>query len=466
MNKTAFKIAASTLIVSLTMTAGSTQSGAMRRQPTAPASPTAAQLRDQAVAALRLGHTAEALGAMEQAVAAAPRDAGFRLALADVYLRSGRFESARATFADVLELDPANVRAGMSFALTQIALGRSAAALGQLAELEGRASGADLGLAYALAGRTDRAIEILEPLARSQSATARTRQNLALSYALAGDWRRARAVAAQDISPADLPNRMTQWAAMARPDAGPTRVAGLLGVTPAMDPGQPVQLALSQPQPAPVRVAAAVPAPVAVASADSVSDWGLPAAPQAAVPAPEAAPAPVEVAVAEAPTYYTPAPQAPVEAPSEAEVQYALAARSLSEPAPAVVRTAAVSLPPATAFRRAAPRPASAPAVNAGNSRYVVQLGAFSNEANAERAWVETQRRFGLTPYAPLTATINHDGRTLHRVAVAGFASQSDAQRLCGTIRARGGTCFVRSNAGDASIRWAARYAGGRTRNV
>jgi Flp pilus assembly protein TadD/cell division septation protein DedD len=485
MNKTAFKIAASTLIVSLTMAAGSTQSGAMRRgQPAAPANPTPAQLRDQAVAALRQGNTGAALSAMEQAVAAAPRDAGFRLALADIYLRSGRFESARATFADVLELDPANVRAGMSFALTQIALGRSAAALGQLGELEGRASGADLGLAYALAGRTDRAIEILEPLARSQSATARTRQNLALSYALAGDWRRARAVAAQDISPADLPNRMTQWAAMARPDAGQTRVAGLLGVTPAMDPGQPVQLALSQPQPAPVQVAEAAPAPVevapapvAVASVDSVSDWGLPAAPEAAsapvemasveTPVPAVpAPAPVEVAVAEAPTYYTPAPQAPVEAPSEAEVQYALAARSLSQPAPAVVRTAAVTLPPATVFRRAAPRPASAPAVRAGTSRYVVQLGAFSNEANAERAWVETQRRFGLTPYAPLTATINHEGRTLHRVAVAGFASQGDAQRLCGSIRARGGTCFVRGNAGDASIRWASRYAPGRNRNA
>lgn len=482
MNKTAFKIAASTLIVSLTMTAGSTQSGAMRRQPTAPASPTAAQLRDQAVTALRQGNTGAALIAMEQVVAAAPRDAGYRLALADVYLRSGRFESARATFADVLELDPANVRAGMSFALTQIALGRSAAALGQLAELEGRASGADLGLAYALAGRTERAIEILEPLARSQSATARTRQNLALSYALAGDWRRARAVAAQDISPADLPNRMTQWAAMARPDAGQIRVAGLLGVTPAMDPGQPVQLALSQPQPVSVQMVAMAPAPVeiapapvAVASANSVSDWGLPAAPEAGsvevasveAPVPAApVPGPVETALAEAPTYYTPAPQAPVDAPSEAEVQYALAARSLSEPAPAVVRTAAVSLPPATVFRRAAPRPASAPAVQAGSSRYVVQLGAFSNEANAERAWVETQRRFGLTPYAPLTATINHEGRTLHRVAVAGFASQSDAQRLCGSIRARGGTCFVRGNAGDASIRWASRYAPGRNRNV
>ena len=36
-----------------------------------------------------------------------------------------------------------------------------------------------------------------------------------------------------------------QWAAFARPGAGATQVAGLLGVSPAEDPGQPVRLALA-----------------------------------------------------------------------------------------------------------------------------------------------------------------------------------------------------------------------------
>lgn len=471
MNRTAFKIAASTLIVSLTMASGPGSSGAMRRYTgpsSVPADRDAAQLRDEAARALAAGNLGEAQAKMEDAVAASPRDAGYRLLLADIYMRSGRFESARATYADVLELDPSNVRAGMSFALMQIALGRPGGAVAQLGDLEGRASGADIGLAYALAGHPERAIDILEPLARSPQVTPRIRQNLALSYALAGDWRRARAVAAQDVSPAQLEARMTQWAAMARPDSGPARVASLIGISPAADAGQPVRLALSQP--APVQVAEAAPAPVETApivlaqaeapAAEPVSDWGLPAAQEAP------APAPVPVQVAEAPTYYTAAPQAPAEAPSAAEVEYALAAQTLNQPAAPLVRTAAVSLPPQPVFRRPAPRTAQAPAVQAGNSRYVVQLGAFSNEANAERAWVETQRRFGLTPYAPLTATIEHGGRTLHRVAVSGFATQADAQRLCGSLRARGGACFVRSTAGDASIRWAARYANGRTRNV
>ncbi|MEA3047442.1 MAG: hypothetical protein QOJ53_1774, partial [Sphingomonadales bacterium] len=41
-----------------------------------------------------------------------------------------------------------------------------------------------------------------------------------------------------------------------------------------------------------------------------------------------------------------------------------------------------------------------------------------------------------------------------------------DAQRLCGQIRQQGGVCFVRGQAGDASIRWAARYANPRQRDV
>ena len=42
----------------------------------------------------------------------------------------------------------------------------------------------------------------------------------------------------------------------------------------------------------------------------------------------------------------------------------------------------------------------------------------------------------------------------------------TEAQRLCGQIRGQGGYCFVRAAAGDASIRWAARYADPRQRAV
>jgi len=490
MNKKLFRMAASTVMVSLTMVGSTTQSLAMRQGMTSQraaatdADRQASRLHEQAVRDLREGRLDVAQGAMERAVGLSPRDAGYRLLLADIYLRQGRFDSARATFADVLELDPSNVRAGLSFALTQIALGRPGSAVAQLDNMAGNAPAADVGLAFALAGQPQRAIEILEPAARSHTATARVRQNLALSYALAGDWRRARAIAAQDLSPADIDGRMQQWAAMARPDAGATQVASLLGVTPVSDPGQPAALALAQPAPVQVAAVAEVPAAAAPATVVQVaavrdSDWGLPQAAPAAVeqssPVAVAAVQPQVAAVVPAAeiqpervAYYA-APAAPVapveepEAPSAAEVQQAVAARSLVRAAPAIVRTAAVALPPAPIFRRAAPQ---APAMRSGNSRFVVQLGAFISEANAERAWVNAQRRFGLNGRAPLTASVNMGGRTLHRVAIAGFAGQGDAQRLCGSIRARGGVCFVRTQAGDASIRWAARYANPRQRNV
>ena len=468
MNKTAFKIAASSVIVAMTMVACSSQSDAMRRlgSPSrdVPADQQARVLNEQARVSLQRGNVAQALAQVEQAVELSPRDIGYRLFLADLYLKSGRFDSARATFADVLELDPQHVRASLSLALTQIALGRPQAAVAQLDNVVGRASASDVGLAYALAGMPERAIEILEPAARNFDASPRVRQNLALSYALAGDWQRARTVAAQDVSPGELGQRMEQWASLARPDSGPDRIASLLGVTPVQDPGQPVRVALSQPAPeVPAQAetvsfaeAAPAPAPVQVPEAD----WAVTAA---------EAPAPVVVAEASvpqpvAPSYYTPAPEERETPASEQEVRFAAAAQILTQPEPAVVRTAAVALPPAPVFERE--RPSRSAEGRSGNSRFVVQLGAFSTQQNAERAWQQAERRYGLSGRAPLTATIALNGRTLHRVAVAGFGNQIDANRLCSSIRARGGACFVRTNAGDASVRWAARYAQGRDRSA
>ena len=519
MNRTAFKLAASTMIVSVTMVACTAQSEAMRRgigpstKANAPSDRDAARAYENGRRALAAGNLAQAITEVESAVALSPRDAGYRHLLAEAYLKSGRFESARATFADVVELDPSNTRARLSLALMHVAAGRPQAAVGQLDELHGRAAPADLGLAYALAGLPERGIEILGPAARAGGATPRLRQNLALAYALAGDWVRARAVAAQDLSPAEVPARLQAWASMARPDAGSSRVAALIGVSPVGDPGQPQRLALG-PASAPVALASAdVPeaeapiaeAPLQVAAApaappaasargldqvirmasaepvsaprvapraesapvrdDSVSDWGLPASSN---PAPaEAAEA---AAPAEAPSHYLPAAPAPAPVATPAEARFVSAARSLSRPNSAVVRTASASLPSSPAFRRpAAVQPRAdqpQPDVRRGNAPVVVQLGAFISETNAERAWQTISQRHRLNAHVPLTTTIAIDGRVLHRVSVAGFSGRTDAVQLCESIRSSGGVCFVRSEAGDASIRWAARYTNSRNRNA
>ncbi|MGQ0559858.1 MAG: SPOR domain-containing protein [Sphingosinicella sp.] len=477
MNRTAFKIAASTMIVSMATFGSTAQSEAIRRMaPTAQIAQSdrdAARSAGQARRLLRQGRPAQSLQALENAVALAPRDAGYRLQLADFYMRSGRFESARATFADALELDPSSLRAGMSLALMHIALGRPQAALGQLASLEGRAPPADIGLAYALAGQPERAIQILEPAARAFDATPRLRQNLALSYALAGNWERARTVAAQDVSPADLGPRLQQWATLTRPGASSGHVASLLGVSPAHDPGQPVRLALNPVHSAPEPVALAqaeAPSSPAESSSTPMAAYQPPVSEPVSGPAPEApAPAPAPVEMVEAPSYYLPPAPAQAPEPSPAEVRYAAAAETLTRPAPEIVSRPARSLP-APVFRRAAQRPAPvrqiAQAVARGASRFVVQIGAFLSEANAVRAWQNAERRYDLSDRPPLTATVESNGRTLHRVAFAGFASRDAAARQCSQIRSDGGVCFVRSQAGDATVRWAARYVQQRNRHV
>jgi Flp pilus assembly protein TadD len=530
MNRTAFKIASSAVIVAMTVAGVTSPSAATRRlEPVRAESRTdraAAQLYDQASRALRQGQLSQAVTLMEQAVALSPRDAGYRILLADAYLKSGRFDSARATYGDVIELDPSNVRASLSVALIQIAQGRPAAAVGILDAIADRAPAGDVGLAYALAGQSERAVQLLESAARSPMATPRTRQNLALAYAFAGDWRRARAIAAQDISPADIDERMAQWAVMARPGAGAAQVASLLGTAPGPDAGQPAQLALAPSGGAPIAVAVVAQA----APAQAVP------APSRAQFAPARRPEPVEVAAldarpAEAPAFWVapdnyqeeaiaegvapepvlarpPSPRrsrvaravsrVPDAEPFAVEARYDMPSISSQDdgaapPAPvlpafeAPVRPAPVSRPVAaaraparapvtprrTAYVRAAaaaplPRPVleRQRPVRAGNAPIVVQIGAFSSEANAERAWVALSQRHGLSGRRPLTTTFSHNGRTLHRVSVSGFASNADAQRLCSQIRGTGGVCFVRGAAGDASIRWAARYTNPRQRNV
>jgi D-alanyl-D-alanine carboxypeptidase len=472
MKKFATKIAASTLVVATAM-AGCHSDSMMSAASAATAERSdqqAARLAEQARSAMERGDRDRALGLAERAVELAPRDAGYRLLLADLYLRSGRFQSAESTYRDVLSIDPSNDRAGLSAALVQIGQGRTDAALEQLEAIQASAPASDVGLAYALAGQPQRAIELLEPAARSPDANGRVRQNLALAYAFAGDWQRARTVAAQDVSPAELGPRLQQWASLAQPSPTNNAVAALLGVTPIADSGQPVRLALSAPAAGAPAFAAAVPAEtpfVAIAAAEPV-------------PAPEPVDAPVAETIryAEAPVVAASVADTPgnwwpstseadpvPEAEAPAPVRHANAVRSLSTATPAIRASASAARAVRPTFQAASVRRASAiqfPSAGAGNGRFVVQIGAFLNPANAERAWQQASSSFGLGSAQARTATVNFGGRTLHRVAIGGFASRSEAASVCSAIQSRGGSCFVRATAGDAPVRWASRSTGAR----
>jgi Flp pilus assembly protein TadD len=396
----------------------------------------------RAQVALEKGDLAGAISYAERAVEKSPNDAAFRSLLGNTYLAAGRFRSAEAAFADALAMYPNQQGVPLKLALAQAAQGRGDAAAQTLDTFSQIISPADAGLAMALAGRPGAAIETLELAARSEGADARVRQNLALAHAIAGDWTRARQVASQDLQGDQLEQRMSEWAAFARPGAAASQVASLIGIkAPAsIDAGMPVRLALRSsapgsqlrsaevqaPQPA-VEQAAPPEAPV-LASAEAVP------APMFAAPATE--PMPVEVASAD-----TLAPS-PAAAPDIAQMVDSLRAERVRPEG---------GLPRIAEIRRNAAR-------RFGPGQAVVQLGAYATESGVKAGWsVIARRHRNLSAYTPASARFAGSRGTVYRLSLKGFASDREARQLCMQLKASGATCFVRIAAGDAPVRFASR---------
>ena len=92
---------------------------------------------------------------------------------------------------------------------------------------------------------------------------------------------------------------------------------------------------------------------------------------------------------------------------------------------------------PPVAAAEEAPKPAeSAPT---GGSGSVIQLGAFQNQAQAERAWTALSARFPNVG-ALSKMVIPFSGGIRLR---AGAASSSEARQICQTLKAAGENCFV-----------------------
>ncbi|WP_300974310.1 SPOR domain-containing protein [Sphingomonas sp. LHG3406-1] len=396
----------------------------------------------RAQAALEQGDSANAIRFAERAVDNSPTDAGFRALLGNAYMSSGRFRSAEAAYADALSLIPSLPGVPLKLALTQAGQGKGDAAVTTLEAYSQAIDPADAGLAMALAGRPGAAVELLDQAARAPGADARVRQNLALAHALAGDWVRARTVAAQDLAGDQLEKRMSDWASFARPGASGSQVASLIGVTApvAADPGQPVRLALRRERNDVRTAEAEVPAPVAAAEPVMASAAAAPAvaivAPAPSLPSPIAEPMPIEVAAASEPAAEV------ATAPDVAEMVDSLRAERVQ---------ADGRLPKVAELRRAAVR-------RFGRSQAVVQLGAYATEAGLKMGWsVVAKRHKGVRSYVPASARFNGPRGTVYRLSLKGFASDSEARQLCMQLKAGGASCFVRSAAGDSPVRFASR---------
>lgn len=124
-------------------------------------------------AQLSLNQPAKALAFADRAVSIAPRDVPVLIGRGVVLDRMGRHADAQASYRKALAVAPRSV-----------------------------AARTDLALSLALAGRCDEALEILEPISRSATATARDRQNLAFIYGLKGDMAAARSLGRADLDEA------------------------------------------------------------------------------------------------------------------------------------------------------------------------------------------------------------------------------------------------------------------------
>ncbi len=96
-------------------------------------------------------------------------------------------------------------------------------------------------------------------------------------------------------------------------------------------------------------------------------------------------------------------------------------------------------IPPGETKEPVVDKPAPPPEKPSGGSGSVIQLGAYKNAAQAERAWTALSSRF--SSIAAMTKLIvPYSGGFRLR---AGAASPAEARRACQTLRVAGESCFV-----------------------
>lgn len=136
-----------------------------------------------------------------------------------------------------------------------------------------------------------------------------------------------------------------------------------------------------------------------------------------------------------------PQPTAPVQTAELRPAQPAGPVSATPRPVPAV--TPPAPKPVVT------PKPvATTPAVpaKAVGGAAMVQIGAFSSQALADKGWSDAA---GVAPglaagKGKKVETVDKDGKTLFRTSVTGFASRDAATAFCDRLKAAGKSCFVK----------------------
>ncbi|HEX9489015.1 MAG TPA: tetratricopeptide repeat protein [Stellaceae bacterium] len=419
---------------------------------------------------IQLKSYTEAAQAYRGALELAPNDPDLRRGMAIVLLSLGQPEPAVLQLEKALAQDHDDARLYSALGVARDLMGRHD--LAQAAYLDGlrlapKSAGLrnNYALSLALSGDYGAAASTLAEIAEDIGAPPRYRLNLALVYGLAGDDKKAAAIARTTLDEASVRNNLAYYA-MLRSMGDKARTAAIIGGQVHGNPTErPAPAAKAEetapptadndavpapaattptmaddketPPPAPVPANAAAPADAAASDAAPPDASGPPmklTRPDAPEPPADATPQPLRLEAAPAPAAAGDMPAPPAPTPTTAGDAHAAPATSAAQE-PAKPKT---DSPDTAQQAPAAPAPASPPvALKAGAKPkpaaaaggFVLQFGAFSVEANARK----------------LADRLNQKG---HDVSVV--AHQDAAGRQLYTVR---GGSYANAAAAEAAAR-------------
>jgi outer membrane biosynthesis protein TonB len=113
------------------------------------------------------------------------------------------------------------------------------------------------------------------------------------------------------------------------------------------------------------------------------------------------------------------------------------------QPAP---KTLVAKLTPPKALPAAKIPPAAPATASATSGGALVQVGALSSPALADKAWSDVARQMGawMSGKTRKVETTSKDGKTFYRAYVGGFADHAAATSFCSALKAKGTFCIVR----------------------
>lgn len=129
----------------------------------------------------------------------------------------------------------------------------------------------------------------------------------------------------------------------------------------------------------------------------------------------------------------------------EAPVERAAPAPAPQPKAPVQAQAKGVAKVPESGGRLAPKAPAAQPGApaRAAAGGTLIQLGAFSSEASANKAWERLSKRFAfLAPLGKSVASTEVSGATLYRLR-ANAGSSEQARDFCGRLKVGGENCIV-----------------------